>query len=89
MMPFQLQRLGIVMEADPRNAREAGGVLNPGGARGPDWHLYLFPRFVAQGNFSRIGIARVRFNNDGDPIGGHVGGHQIGASHRHHGEARL
>ena len=69
MMPFQLQRLGIVMEADPRNAREAGGVLNPGGARGPDGQLYLFPRFAAQGNFSRIGIARVRFNNDGDPIG--------------------
>ena len=27
--------------------------------RGPDGHLYLFPRLVAQGNFSRIGIARV------------------------------
>jgi predicted GH43/DUF377 family glycosyl hydrolase len=69
MMPFQLQRLGIVMEGDPRNAHEAGGVLNPGGARGPDGQLYLFPRLVAQGNFSRIGIARVRFNEDGDPIG--------------------
>ena len=69
MMPFQLQRLGIVMEADSRNAYEAGGVLNPGGVRGPDGQLYLFPRLVAEGNFSRIGLARVRFNDDGDPIG--------------------
>ena len=69
MMPFQLQRLGIVMEADSRNAHEEGGVLNPGGARGPDGQLYLFPRLVAQGNFSRIGIARVGFNDAGDPIG--------------------
>ncbi|RPJ51736.1 MAG: glycosidase, partial [Methanobacteriota archaeon] len=69
MMPFQLQRLGIVMEADSRNAYEAGGVLNPGGVRGPDGQLYLFPRLVAQGNFSRIGIARVEFNGNGNPIG--------------------
>jgi beta-1,2-mannobiose phosphorylase / 1,2-beta-oligomannan phosphorylase len=69
MMPFRLQRLGIVMEADSRNAQEAGGVLNPGGARGPDGQFYLFPRLVAAGNFSRIGIARVRFNDAGDPIG--------------------
>jgi predicted GH43/DUF377 family glycosyl hydrolase len=69
MMPFQLQRLGIVMEADPRSANETGGVLNPGGVRGADGQLYLFPRLVARGNFSRIGIARVRFNDDGDPIG--------------------
>jgi predicted GH43/DUF377 family glycosyl hydrolase len=27
----------------------------------------LFPRLVAKGNFSRIGIARVKFNNAGDP----------------------
>ena len=69
MMPFRLQRLGILMEADSRNAQEAGGVLNPGGARGPDGQFYLFPRLVADGNFSRIGIARVRFNHAGDPIG--------------------
>ena len=67
MTPFQLRRLGILMEADARNAQESGGVLNPGGARGPDGQFYLFPRLVAAGNFSRIGIARVRFNDDGDP----------------------
>ena len=35
----------------------------------PDDELYLFPRLVAQGNYSRIGIARVRFNEAGDPMG--------------------
>src|SRR5205814_5087781 len=38
-------------------------------ARGPDGHLYLFPRLVARGNYSRIGIARVLFNDEGDPMG--------------------
>jgi predicted GH43/DUF377 family glycosyl hydrolase len=37
--------------------------------RGPDGELYLFPRLVARGNYSRIGIARVRFNEAGDPAG--------------------
>jgi predicted GH43/DUF377 family glycosyl hydrolase len=48
---------------------EAEGVLNPAAARGPDGHLYLFPRLVARGNYSRIGIARVNFNQAGDPCG--------------------
>ena len=30
---------------------------------------YLFPRLVARSNYSRIGIARVRFNEAGDPVG--------------------
>ena len=29
----------------------------------------MFPRLVAKGNFSRIGIARVKFNQAGDPCG--------------------
>jgi predicted GH43/DUF377 family glycosyl hydrolase len=66
---FQLQRLGMIMEPEPGNPQEVEGVLNPGVARGPDGHLYLFPRLVAQGNFSRIGIARVKFNQAGDPCG--------------------
>ena len=68
-IPFQLQRLGMLMEPEPGNLQEVEGVLNPGIARGPDGHLYLFPRLVAQGNFSRIGIARVKFNHAGDPCG--------------------
>ena len=69
MPGFQLQRLGLVMEPEPGNPLEAEGVLNPAAARGPDGQLYLFPRLVARGNYSRIGIARVRFNEAGDPTG--------------------
>ncbi|MEB0249387.1 glycosidase, partial [Mucilaginibacter sp. 5B2] len=50
------------------NELEVEGVLNPAVARGPDGHLYLFPRMVAKGNYSRIGIARVIFNEQGDPV---------------------
>ena len=66
---FRLQRLGLVMEPEPGNALEVEGVLNPAAARGRDGHLYLFPRLVARGNYSRIGIVRVRFNEAGDPVG--------------------
>ncbi len=48
---------------------EIEGVLNPAAIRGPDGQLYLFPRLVGAGNFSRIGIARVQFNDAGDPCG--------------------
>ena len=57
------------MEPEPGNPQEIEGVLNPAAARGPDGHLYLFPRLVARGNYSRIGIARVQFNEAGDPAG--------------------
>jgi predicted GH43/DUF377 family glycosyl hydrolase len=69
MSGFQLQRLGEIMQPQPGNPQEAEGVLNPGAARGPDGCLYLFPRMVARGNYSRIGIARVQFNSAGDPCG--------------------
>src|SRR5580700_5076635 len=69
MTAFQLRRLGLIMEPEPGNPLEVGGVLNPAGVRGPDGHYYLFPRLVARGNYSRMGIARVKFNMDGDPVG--------------------
>ena len=69
MSGFQLQRLGQIMEPQPGNPQEVEGVLNPAAARGPDGHLYLFPRLVARGNYSRIGIARVKFDQAGDPCG--------------------
>src|ERR1035441_7698037 len=69
MSGFKLQRLGMVMEPEPGNAQEVEGVLNPAAVRGPDGALYLFPRLVAQGDYSRIGLARVRFNEAGDPVG--------------------
>jgi predicted GH43/DUF377 family glycosyl hydrolase len=69
MSEFKLRRLGMVMEPEPGNPLEVEGVLNPASARGPDGELYLFPRLVAKGNYSRIGVARVRFNESGDPVG--------------------
>lgn len=69
MSTFQMKRLGTLMEPEPGNPNEVEGVLNPAAVRGPDGRLYLFPRLVAKGNYSRIGIARVQFNEAGDPAG--------------------
>lgn len=57
------------MEPESGNPLEAEGVLNPAAARGPDGALYLFPRLVARGNYSRIGVCRVQFDDAGDPVG--------------------
>src|ERR687884_1022009 len=67
--PRPLRRLGIVMKPDPADRREAEGVLNPAVARGPDGQLYLLPRLVAPGNYSRIGLARVIFDRHNTPVG--------------------
>jgi len=66
--PFRLERLGVVMQADPTVAEEVEGVLNPAAARGPDGELYLFPRLVGRGNRSRVGRATVRFDRAGTPV---------------------
>jgi predicted GH43/DUF377 family glycosyl hydrolase len=55
------------MEVNEDDSQEAWGVLNPACVRGKDGELYLFPRLVAPNNYSRIGIARVKFNSEGDP----------------------
>jgi len=68
MAEFKLERLRTIMQPEPGNEMEAEGVLNPAAVRGKDGHLYLFPRMVAKGNYSRIGIARVKFNDAGDPV---------------------
>ena len=68
VQPFTLQRLGVVMEPRPDDHLESGGVLNPGGIRGPDGAYYLFPRLVEAPNYSRVGMARVNFE-DGEPLG--------------------
>lgn len=56
------------MNPEDGNENEAEGVLNPAVARAPDGELYIFPRIVAKNNYSRIGIAKVKFNAAGDPI---------------------
>jgi len=69
MTPFKMQRMGMIMEPKPGEDAEAEGVLNPAAVRGPDGQLYLFPRLVGKGNYSRIGLARVLFDASGDPYG--------------------
>jgi predicted GH43/DUF377 family glycosyl hydrolase len=64
---YAMDRIGVLMTADPSDPLEAWGVLNPASARGRDGDLYLFPRLVAEGNVSRIGRARVICDGDGVP----------------------
>ncbi|PVE66217.1 glycoside hydrolase family 130 protein [Microbacterium testaceum] len=66
-VPYRLTRVGVVMTPEPGNADEAEGVLNPASGRGPDGQLYLLPRLVADGNVSRVGLARVVIE-DGVPV---------------------
>jgi predicted GH43/DUF377 family glycosyl hydrolase len=65
---FAETRLGVIMRSEPNDPREAWGVLNPGGVRSPDGIMHLFPRLIAEGNYSRIGHARVRYEGE-TPVG--------------------
>lgn len=68
-MPFKMERLGVVAQPLPDHPYEVWGILNPGGVRGPAGDYHLFPRLVAEGNYSRIGHARVTFDAAGNPAG--------------------
>jgi len=61
---FGVTRLGVIMRPQPGAPHEAWGVLNPGGARAADGEMHLFPRLIAEGNYSRIGHARVDFDGE-------------------------
>ncbi|MBV8196643.1 MAG: glycosidase [Candidatus Eremiobacteraeota bacterium] len=52
-----VQRLGVVMEPDG-SPLEVEGVLNPALTRGRKGELLMYPRVVARGNTSRVGLAR-------------------------------
>lgn len=65
---FAVERFGILMNPQADQPHEAWGVLNPGGVRAPDGTMHLFPRLIAEGNYSRIGHARVRYDGN-NPIG--------------------
>ncbi|GAC1637216.1 MAG: hypothetical protein NVS4B8_01750 [Herpetosiphon sp.] len=65
---FTIQRLGTVMVADPANPAEAWGVLNPATCRDRAGTRLLFPRIVAKGNYSRVGLARIDWRDD-KPVG--------------------
>src|SRR5665647_90187 len=69
MSGFKSQRLGMLMALQAANPQEIKGVLAPTAVRAHDGNLYQFPRLVARGYYSRIGIARVQFNAAGDPAG--------------------
>ena len=56
LLETQVTRLGIVLEPSGDPA-EAAGVLNPGATRARDGTLLLYPREVAAGSVSRIGLA--------------------------------
>jgi beta-1,2-mannobiose phosphorylase / 1,2-beta-oligomannan phosphorylase len=64
-----MRRLGVIMRGDAHNPHEALGVLNPATTRAPDGKLYIFPRVVAAGNYSRVGIAEVIFDAADNPTG--------------------
>ncbi|HEY7350678.1 MAG TPA: hypothetical protein VH599_20380 [Ktedonobacterales bacterium] len=66
---FTMRRLGVIAAPESENPHEAWGLINPGAARGRDGQLYLFPRVVAEGNYSRIAFARVLFDAQGRPSG--------------------
>jgi predicted GH43/DUF377 family glycosyl hydrolase len=65
---FAATRLGVIMRPQAGQPHEAWGVLNPGGIRSPDGMMHLFPRLIAEGNYSRIGHACVRFDGE-RPVG--------------------
>ena len=59
----QVERLGLALEpnGDPS---EAEGTLNPACARTREGELLLYPRDVARGNISRVGLVRGRPSGD-------------------------
>lgn len=69
---FSVERLGTVMQPSD-DLREIEGVLNPAAARAKNDSVYLFPRLVGKGNYSRIGVAEVRYAGL-NPIGVERGG---------------
>lgn len=63
------ERLGVITRPRAGHPREAWGVLNPGGCVAPDGNYYLFPRLVAEGNYSRIGVAKLISDTNDRPSG--------------------
>ncbi len=59
-----MQRLGLVLQPNGSVA-EAGGTCNPASARTAGGDLLLYPRYVEEGNISRIGRVRVVQNDGG------------------------
>jgi hypothetical protein len=53
-LDFAVTRLGVIMSPREGQPHEAWGVLNPGGVRSPRGAMHLFPRLIAEGNYSEV-----------------------------------
>lgn len=65
---LEATRLGVIMNPKTGEPHEAWGVLNPGTSVSADGVMHLFPRLIAEGNYSRIGPARLPFDGE-TPVG--------------------
>jgi predicted GH43/DUF377 family glycosyl hydrolase len=63
VLEARVQRLGLILEPNGAES-EAEGILNPASARTRDGDLLLYPRDVARGNISRVGLVKARPNGD-------------------------
>ena len=59
----RVERLGLVLEPSG-DAAEAEGTLNPASARTRDGQLIMYPRDVARGNISRVGLVKGHAHGD-------------------------
>ncbi len=64
-LDIRITRLGVALE--PAGDLEAEGTLNPAATLDREGNLLLYPRDVARGNQSRVGIVRVDYK-EGDAI---------------------
>jgi predicted GH43/DUF377 family glycosyl hydrolase len=62
-LDVHVERLGLVLEPNGDES-EAEGTLNPASARARSGELLLYPRDVARGNISRVGLVKARANGD-------------------------
>jgi len=63
-LDVRVTRLGMILEPDG-DPSELEGTLNPAAARSRENELLLYPRDVARGNISRIGIVRSSQSGEG------------------------
>jgi beta-1,2-mannobiose phosphorylase / 1,2-beta-oligomannan phosphorylase len=63
-LDVNVERLGLVLEPNGDES-EAEGILNPASARMRSGELLLYPRDVARGNISRVGLVKARPDGSG------------------------
>jgi len=68
LLDVSYRRLGLVL-ASTGSAVDIEGVLNPAVTRDRDGNLLLYPRMVAAGNVSRIGLVRAVETDGGTAFG--------------------